>query len=335
MKKLLSAVVCCVLLCVLAVPALAAGGPVITLQPQSPTYTQYAVALYVIKAEGENLSATWYMEWGDKTYTISKLGGAMQDWEPFAGESYGPRQPDANTFTYTFEGIDYDMDGAMIWCVISDGTNSVTSQKVRVSVKEFGPPPRILDIPARLTVEKGTKAELRCVATSPAENVQLTYRWFETKTGAMEDIEAVTEVQYSDTLTVDTSAVGTRNYLCQVCTTDGGIAYSSIVPVTVTEKATQAPATTTTTAAEKPTTTTESSGAPSEAITTTAAEKPGTSQPAGDPTQGQPEESTPVVGDGQDETRNAGTPWWVLVLVGLVAAGAGVGVAVLLVKKNA
>ena len=329
MKKILSAALCCVLLCALALPAMAASdGPVIILQPQSPTYTEHDVALYVVKAEGKNLSATWYMEWLDKTYNISKIGAAMQDWEPFAGESYGARQPDANTFTYVFEGIEYDMDGSKIWCVISDGTNSVTSQKVRVSVKEFGLPPRILEIPAQITVEKGAEAEIRCVATSPAENVQLTYRWFETKTGSMEDIEAVTEVEYSDSLKVDTSVVGTRNYLCQVCTTDGGIAYSSIVPVTVTEKMTQAPTTTT----KKSTTTTEKSTTTTEASTTTT---DAANAPTEKPDESQPEGSAPVTDDTPDEPRKEdGTPWWVLVLVGVAAAGAGVGVAVLLVKKR-
>lgn len=330
MKKILSAVLCCLLLCALAVSVAAASkGPVITLQPQSPTYTQYDVALYVVKAEGTNLTATWYMEWMGKTYNISDTSGSMQDWEPFAGESYGPRQLDANTFSYTFEGIDYDLDGAMIWCVIEDGHYDVASQKVRVSVKDFGLPPRILEIPAQVTVEKDAEAEIRCVAVSPAENVQLTYRWFETVTGSMDDISAVTEVQQSDFLKVDTSAVGTRNYVCQVSTTDGGIAYSSIVPVTVTEKAVQ------------------ETDAPTE---NPGSQIPDNTQPATDNTQPvtgntqpteavkqeqpgatvQPEDNDPDKSQGDN-----GLPWWILVLVGLAATGAGVGVAILLTKEKA
>ena len=143
MKKILSIALCCLLLCALAASVMAASdGPVITLQPQSPTYTQYDVALYIVKAEGTNLTATWYLDWLGETYNISDTSGAMQDWEPYAGETYGPQQPDANTFTYTFGGIEYDLDGAYIWCVIEDGHNTVTSQKVRVSVKDFGAPPQ-------------------------------------------------------------------------------------------------------------------------------------------------------------------------------------------------
>ncbi|MBE6917506.1 MAG: hypothetical protein E7470_06395 [Ruminococcaceae bacterium] len=313
MKKILSIALCCLLLCALAVSAMAASdGPVITLQPQSPTYTQYDVALYIVKAEGTNLTATWYLDWLGQTYNISDTSGAMQDWEPYAGETYGPQQPDANTFTYTFGGIEYDMDGAHIWCVIEDGHNTVTSQKVRVSVKDFGAPPSILEIPAQVTVEQGAEAEIRCVATSPAEDVQLTYRWFETTTGSMNDISAVTDAQQSDSLKLDTSVVGTRNYVCQVSTSDGGIAYSSIVPVTVTEKTPDLPT-------ENPDDT-----------------EPDNSQPTESTEQKQPTDETKPAGNEQDKPqKDNGAPWWSLVLVGLAAAGAGVGVAVLLVKKKA
>lgn len=323
MKKTICVILTCMLLCMLAAPSLAAdSGPVITLQPQSPTYTPYSVALYVVKAEGENLTATWYLEWLGKEYNISEIGsGVMQPWEPFAGASYGARQLDANTFSYTFEGIEYDLDGAMIWCVISDGTNSVTSQKVRVSVKDSGPPPRILDFPVLLTVEQGAEAEIRCVATSPAENVQLTYRWFETKTGLMEDMEAITEEEYSDFLVLDTSVVGTRYYLCQVSTSEGGIAYSSIVPVTVTEKAQQT---------DPPTEPTEPPTEPSEPSVDNT--EPPVNEPSG--TQ-QPNNSQPA-GDSSQETPqdNDGSSVLTLVLVGLASAVAGVGVAFLLVTKK-
>jgi len=327
MKKLIAIIVTCMLLCVLAVPALAAGdGPVITLQPQSPTYTQYDVALYIVKAEGKNLSATWYLQWQGKEYNISKIGGAMQPWEAYAGESYGARKLDDNPSSYPFEGIDYDLDGAMIWCVISDGANTVTSQKVRVSVKDFGMPPLIVDFPAQVTVEQGEEAELRCVATSPAENVQLTYRWYETKTGSMDDMEAITEAETADFLVVDTSVVGTRNYLCQVSTSEGGIAYSSIVPVTVTKKA------------EAPDTPVDSPDTPVENPDN---QKPDDSEKPDEPQQGEDikqevtEEKVESLGSNLEKPQNeGGTPWWVLVLVGVVAAGAGVGVAVLLVKKK-
>ena len=155
-----------VIMCsMLTIPAMAASEePVITLQPQSPNYPEYSVAIYTVKAEGTNLQATWYMEWLGKTYTISDIGGAMQDWEPYAGESYGARKLDDNTFIFVFEGIEYDLDGAYIWCVIEDGHYSVTSQKNRISVGNENMPPEIVSIPSELTVEQGDLAEIRCVA---------------------------------------------------------------------------------------------------------------------------------------------------------------------------
>ena len=39
------------------------------------------------------------------------LGGGMQPWEAYAGDAYGPRQLDSNTFAFIFEGIEYDLDG--------------------------------------------------------------------------------------------------------------------------------------------------------------------------------------------------------------------------------
>lgn len=306
--------------CVLAFASAVAEAPVITLQPQSPTYTKYDVAIYTVKAEGTNLSATWYMQWLDKTYTISDTGGAMQDWEPFAGESYGARQLDVNTFSFTFEGIEEDLDGAYIWCVIEDGHYDVTSQKVRVSVKEFGAPPMILDIPAQLTVAQGEQTQIRCVAQAPGE-MQLSFLWYETDTGNLEDIRAVNRgEETSDFLICDTSVAGTRNYICKVETSEGGIAYSSYVPVTVTEKA--APPETTAQTQPVPQETQETTEKPAEQ--TVAPTQPAeTTQPT------QPQEAA----DGMQQTKS-GLPWWVILLIGLTAAGAGFGVAVLLVKKK-
>ena len=40
------------------------------------------------------------MEWLGKTYTISDIGGAIEEWEGYAGEVYGARKLDDNTFIY-------------------------------------------------------------------------------------------------------------------------------------------------------------------------------------------------------------------------------------------
>lgn len=234
----------CVLLallivCLLAVPAAAAGDPpVITMQPQSPTYPEYSVASYKVCATGSNLRAIWYLEWQGNTYNLSDNTNPTEPWEGFAGESYGGFQEDANTFLYFFSGIGRDLDGGYIYCVIEDGHYDVVSEKARISISEAGNPnpPTIEDIPAEVTVAQGEEAEIRCLALAPGDT-QLSFLWYETDTGRMEDMRAMNRgEETADYIFCDTSQVGTRYYLCMVETSAGGIAYSSVVKVTVTEK---------------------------------------------------------------------------------------------------
>ena len=236
MKRIFAMLLGILLLAALAVPSLAASDePVITLQPQSPNTPHYGVAIYTVKATGTNLTATWYIEWQGTTYNASDRS-AMQPWEAYAGESYGPRQADANTFTFIFEGIERDLDGASIWCVIEDGHYSVTSQKARIWVGNENTAPIIESMPSAITVEQGAVAELRVIAKSP-DGSQLTYLWYESDTGRIEDIRAVNRgTETSDFMLADTSAPGKRNYICLINTANGGYANTSFVTVTVTEK---------------------------------------------------------------------------------------------------
>ena len=105
----------------------------------------------------------------------------MQDWETYAGESYGARTLDDNTFVFVFEGIEYDLDGAYIWCVIEDGHYNVTSQKNRISVGNENMPPEIVSIPSELTVEQGDLAEIRCVAKT-TDGSELSFLWYQVST---------------------------------------------------------------------------------------------------------------------------------------------------------
>ena len=315
MRKTFCFMLLVLMCCMLIIPAMAASEePVITLQPQSPNYPEYSVAIYTVKAEGTNLQATWYMEWLGKTYTISDIGGAMQDWEPYAGESYGARKLDDNTFAFIFEGIEYDLDGAYIWCVIEDGHYSVTSQKNRISVGNENMPPEIVSIASELTVEQGDLAEIRCVAKT-ADGSELSFLWYETDTGKREDIRAVNRgTETADYLICDTNNVGTRNYVCLVESANGGMTYSSVVPVTVTERQM---------ITADPNNSHESSDEntkPSETNTETIGtdEVPNTNTT-----------NTPDV-----QGSNEGFPWWAIVLLCVVAAGIGFGVAFVVIKKK-
>ena len=315
MRKTICLMLLVIMCSMLTIPAMAASEePVITLQPQSPNYPEYSVAIYTVKAEGTNLQATWYMEWLGKTDTISDIGGAMQDWEPYAGESYGARKLDDNTFIFVFEGIEYDLDGAYIWCVIEDGHYSVTSQKNRISVGNEIMPPEIVSIPSELTVEQGDLAEIRCVAKT-TDGSELSFLWYETDTGKLEDIRAVNRgTETADYLICDTDNVGTRNYICLVESVNGGMTYSSVVPVTVTEKQiiTADPNNSHEASAED----TKPSGTNTETVGTDEVSDTNTTE-------------TP---DAQQS--NESFPWWVIVLLCVVTAGIGFGVAFVVIKKK-
>ena len=404
MKKVISLLLIVLLCGMLAVPALAAPeAPVITMQPQSHYYSEYSVAIYTVKATGTNLTATWYIEYQGKTYTASQIGGSMQPWEAYAGESYGAKKLDDNTFCFVFEGIEEELSGAEIWCEIEDGHYNVVSQVGHITVGNYGSPPEILSIPASITVKRGEEAEIRCVAKS-SDGSQLNFLWYETGTGKFEDMQAIDRgAETGDYMFCDTSTIGTRYYVCGITTSGGGMAYSSAVEVNVVEKSVTVaePEIQTKTLPDAVVGTQYSvqlkctdpdaeffpyynpgtqndleegswlglsidgwlMGTPTKAgtysfsvcamgaggedygvYTLTVVEAD--SQETTEPTTGTTQTTEPTTTElenvttptteptTQTEQPEKATPWWVLVLVGLVAAGIGVGVAVILIKKK-
>jgi len=421
-KKIFALLLCVTLLCMLAVPAAAASAPVITLQPQSYHYPEYSVAVYTVEATGEHLTATWYLKYEGKTYTLSDNTNAAEPWEGYAGENYGPMEEGPNTFSWFFGGIEAGLNGAEIWCVLEDGHYDVESAHAVITVQGSVLPPQILKLPTALTAKRGEEAELRCVAKSNSE-AQLAFQWYETATGKLPDIRAI-DGEDGDYIFLNTETAGTRYYVCCVTSTDGGMVYSSVVPVTVTDgtpagdiptfltkslpkgyvgedygfiletdqhdavftvsynpggandfektglslsmegmlmgkltkagtytftvcvsndygedygvltlEVAEAPAVEPTTDApsEDPTTATDT--APSEDPTTATDTAP--SQPDSQPTESAPGEA-PTQPQSPVQTPEAaeGFPWWGYLLIALVAAGAGIGVAILLVKKK-
>lgn len=310
MKRVLTLLAVVMLVVALCVPAMAATeAPQITMQPQNYQYPEYSVAMYSVKAEGTNLQATWYLAYEGKTYNLSDNTNGIEPWEGYAGENYGPFQEE-DIFGWFFGGIEEGLNGAEIWCVIEDGHYDVTSARAIITVQGEAMPPEILDMPAALSAEHEAGAELRCVAKSNTE-AQLAFQWYETTSGKLQDIRAL-DGEDSDYLLCDTNILGVRYYVCCVTDTDGGRAYSSVVPVTVTA-ATQAPATEPTVEAIAPTT-------PDTQPEETTAEP--TAQPS--------EETTPQ-NPGDD---GEGTPWYVIAAVGVAAAAIGAGAAALVLKKK-
>lgn len=339
MKKVISLLLIVLLCGMLAVPALAAPeGPVITMQPQSHYYSEYSVAIYTVKATGTNLTATWYIEYQGKTYNASQIGGSMQPWEAYAGESYGAKKLDNNTFCFVFEGIGEELSGAEIWCEIEDGHYNVVSQVGHITVGNYGSPPEILSIPASITVKRGEEAEIRCVAKS-SDGSQLNFLWYETGTGKFQDMQAIDRgAETGDYMFCDTRTVGTRYYVCGITTSGGGMAYSSMVEVTVVENTANPPAETTpvATGSSQPETTPVSANTTEATEATEASStKPTQSQNTNPTTPATESAATAAtIATRQEDGADQGLSWWVLVLLGIAAAGVGVAAGIILSKKN-
>lgn len=245
MKKLTAILLITALICLLAIPAAATTELSIVRQPQNPTVIEYGVAEYEIKAYGYNLYCIWYMEYEGKTYDISDTSVGVQPWEPYAGETYGDREPEVNgaftTFRYCFGGIESELDGAKIYAVITNGHKEVTSQKARIRVAEGVGKPPVIMVASEMEVYQDEPLDLYCEASDPMGGT-LSYLWYETATGELEDIIAVNRgAEDKDTLHVDTSTPGTYYYVCGVDTSNGGSAYSSVIPVTVYYKQNEIP----------------------------------------------------------------------------------------------
>ena len=340
MRKMICFFLCFVLILLASVAAFAdTEEPEITFHPQTYDVPEYDVAEYVVKAKGNNLKATWYMQWQGKTYNISKTGGSVKPWEAYAGETYGAVQTDKETFTFFFGGIEDELDGAEIWCVLEDGHYDVTTQRAKIMVQSQESrgyprtPPLILSIPASVTVEQGQEAEIRCVARSQDDS-QLSFLWYETDTGRLEDMRAVNRgTEDCDFMFCDTSQPGVRQYICRVETSNNGIAYSSAVVVEVKAAKTQPkPTEPPVVQTEPPVAQTEppvaeTEPAATEVITLEATAPAETASPETAPPV-QETEPIPVPSDEGEE----GIPWWVLVVVALGGCAIGIGVAVILIN---
>ena len=237
MKKFTALLMITLLAAAMLVPVSAAEKPVITLQPQNSVYPEFASALWSVGAKGENLSYDWYIVYNGTAYRTADAFAENHPWlNGVTGSGYGSNET-GNTFFV--DGIGSALDGALIYCVVSNEAGSVTSESAYISVGGKKSPPR-LKVPASVTVEQDTVLKLFCEAETSGDDSVSSYAWFETPTGQLKDIVAIGsyggQPEENPVLVCDTSTPGTRYYVCYVMTKLGGVAYSSVIPVTVTEK---------------------------------------------------------------------------------------------------
>ena len=237
MKKFTALLMITLLAAAMLVPVSAAEKPVITLQPQNYVYPEFASALWSVGATGENLSYDWYIVYNGTAYRTANAFAENHPWlNGVTGSGYGSNEAGD---TFFIEGIGSALEGALIYCVVSNEAGSVTSESAYISVNGKKSPPR-LKVPALVTVEQETVVKLLCEAEAAEGDSVSSYAWFETPTGQLKDIVAIGssggQPEEDPVLVCDTSTPGTRYYVCYVMTKLGGMAYSSVIPVTVTEK---------------------------------------------------------------------------------------------------
>ena len=297
MKKYLTCI-CLVLMLVLTLCPTqvgASGGilPEIVEEPQNLVYPVGSVAIYSVKTAEPVDSCTWFLEYSDVTYDLSKADGS-QPWEAFVTGGSGASQ-DGNTYRYFFEGIEEDLAGAHIYAVLKKGNSEVTSQKAMIQLGGTAMPPSI-HVPDHATIYVGEELGLLCAATAPNGGL-LSYTWYETSTGKLQDIVAIDRGNAKDpTLYVDTSEPGTRYYVCMVETEQEGVGYSSVIPVQVVEN----------------------SAAPTEVPTQT-------------PTCGGVQTISPTESV-EPTAKDSGFPWWIIPLL-MVAMAVGAVIAFFVTKE--
>ena len=237
MKKFTALLMITLLAAAMLVPVSATDKPVITLQPQNSVYPEFASALWSVEATGENLSYNWYIVYNGTAYRTADSFAENHPWlNGVTGSGYGSNETGD---TFFVDGIGSALDGALIYCVVSNEAGSATSESAYISVSGKKFPPQ-LNVPASVTVEQYTVVKLFCEAETSGDDSVSSYAWFETSTGQLKDIVAIgsygDQPEEDPVLVCDTSTPGTRYYVCHVMTKLGGVAYSSVIPVTVTEK---------------------------------------------------------------------------------------------------
>ena len=169
-------------------PSLAAGNIVITRQPQNGTFPENSVASWSVEAAGDNLSYHWFIVYKGVTYDTNKSFAEGHPWQDgVLGSGYGSNDK-GNTFF--INGIGSALDGAEIYCIVSNKTGSVTSTRAYISVGGSKSPPE-LKVSASVRVEKGKVLKLYCDAKASDGDEVKSYLWYETTTGKLKDIVAI------------------------------------------------------------------------------------------------------------------------------------------------
>ena len=220
------------LLCLQPVSVFAASAPEILNEPQNLVWPENSVACYSVEAYGDDLSYKWYIICDEVTYDTT----IFEEGLPWIGFGMSGCGASADGKTFYINGITNEANGAQIFCEVTNGAGSVRSRAATISVGGSALPPNIKVVPG-IIVEMNRPASIMCTASDP-QGGTVEYIWMETTTGELKDVVAINRgTETNETLNCDTSTPGTRYFVCMVTTSNGGMGYSSVIPVTVTEQA--------------------------------------------------------------------------------------------------
>lgn len=237
MKRTSVALCTLILSFLLIIPVSAQNNIEITRQPQNLVFPEHGSAYWNVEAMGNNLVYEWFIFYKGVAYNTTKSFVENHPWqEGIVGDGYGCNGIGNEFF---INGIGSALDGAEIYCVISNEACRVTSQRAYISINGKKSPPQ-LTVSASVTVEQNKPLNLHCDAEAFNGDTIKSYAWYETTTGELRDIVAIGakegHPEENPVLVCNTAKPGTRYYVCYVETSLGGRAYSSVIPVTVTPK---------------------------------------------------------------------------------------------------
>ncbi len=208
----------------------------ITVNPQNRVWPEDSVAVYHVEAEGKNIVYEWHLvkDGTDHAWSDYVSGKASLGW---TAENIGVLGTEPNTFSIV--GIPGAAAGMEIYCEVTNDTISTRTESAIIQVTDSteggttAMPPEIT-VPAEVDVETGYNGgllKLACQAEADSAS-DLIYQWYETSTGELLDIMALDGEEYP-ILVLSTSEPGIHFYVCMVKTVEGGVAYSSVIPVKV------------------------------------------------------------------------------------------------------
>lgn len=255
-RKLVSLMIVAVMIAAALVPLRAAAvdeTPKISLAPMNLIWPENSLAWYRCACSNdpghEKFNYEWFIVYDGKKYPVGVNGSDSDPWWKYVDKS----SPSTGTIgnVISLDKINHGLNGAEIYCVVSSNSASVESPHatIRIGDDYIFTPPEITLAPVYVVCEEGDEVELKVDANCTSGNVTeikdfITYTWYHTDTGEIDDIMAVFQ-NGSDvtgkTFKPDTSTAGTYYYVCGVFDgadnpSMGNYSYTNVITLEVLEK---------------------------------------------------------------------------------------------------